>query len=254
MQGTDIRHIGERPELMHGSTAMLKNSDAAMVALLLTFAYVDGELHPSEVEVLKRTCADLAVDPDLVSTVLREFRAPQGDLVSLCKQAMSKITDEDLQIKALVAFCDIAAADNVFEENERTFLSLATECWDITASEHGELEWDAHQQLVIEAPASDRLEIHAGPGMGKTAVACARVSKLIEAGVEPSNIWLLSFTRTAVQEIRDRIELFSNDSTSVLSVKIGHHRFTSMAYSLRFLGWRSRKAIQEVTMPPSEAL
>ena len=68
---------------------------------------------------------------------------------------------------------------------------------------------------------TDRLEVYAGPGMGKTAVACARVSALIEAGVEPTNIWLLSFTRTAVQEIRDRIELFAEDSHSVLGVKIG---------------------------------
>jgi len=47
--------------------------------------------------------------------------------------------------------------------------------------------------------------VSAGPGMGKTAVACARVAQLIADGVEPANIWLVSFTRTAVREIRNRI-------------------------------------------------
>ena len=62
---------------------------------------------------------------------------------------------------------------------------------------------------MVEAQFDDKIVVHAGPGMGKTAVACARVSELIRQDVEPANIWLLSFTRTAVAEIRDRIELFA---------------------------------------------
>ncbi len=44
--------------------------------------------------------------------------------------------------------------------------------------------------------------VYAGPGMGKTAVACARVSELIDQNVEAGNIWMLSFTRTAVKNKR----------------------------------------------------
>ena len=54
--------------------------------------------------------------------------------------------------------------------------------------------------------------VSAGPGTGKTAVACARVARLItEHDVEPSAIWLISFTRTAIREIRDRIAGFLDD-------------------------------------------
>ena len=39
-----------------------------------------------------------------------------------------------------------------------------------------------------------------GPGTGKTAVACARVAELIDKGVNPAGIWLISFTRTAIRQ------------------------------------------------------
>lgn len=61
------------------------------------------------------------------------------------------------------------------------------------------------QDQIVKAAPGDRLIVSAGPGTGKTAVACARVAFLIDHGIEPTNIWLISFTRTAVKEIRDRI-------------------------------------------------
>lgn len=62
------------------------------------------------------------------------------------------------------------------------------------------------QQAIISADATDRILIDAGPGTGKTAVLCERVKHLIdEQGVPASRIWLISFTRTAVQEIRGRV-------------------------------------------------
>ena len=198
-----------------------ENSDGALVSLLLNFAYIDGEVHPKEVEVIKRVCANLDVEPKLVADIWESQGTPEGDFLELCVQAMSRVTDEDLQNKALLGLCEIAAADDVFHDNERKFLSLASDRWDVDVVEHEEFVWDDEQRTVVEAGETERQEVHAGPGMGKTAVACARISKLIEYGVEPSNIWLMSFTRTAVQELRDRIESFGENSQSVLGVKIG---------------------------------
>lgn len=73
-----------------------------------------------------------------------------------------------------------------------------------------EFKWDSAQIKVIEESVSSRILVSAGPGMGKTAVACARVAHMIEQGVPASGIWLISFTRTAVREIRDRIQLLSD--------------------------------------------
>ncbi len=61
----------------------------------------------------------------------------------------------------------------------------------------------------------------AGPGTGKTAVACARVAHLInEQRVPARGVWLISFTRTAVKEIRDRIQSYLKDPDALYGIKI----------------------------------
>lgn len=73
------------------------------------------------------------------------------------------------------------------------------------AADQRAITWTAEQQVIIELPASRRALVIAGPGTGKTAVACARISRLLASGVSPSSIMMFSFTRAAVSEIRDRI-------------------------------------------------
>ena len=80
--------------------------------------------------------------------------------------------------------------------------------------------WDEFQREVIESPPEKRILVDAGPGTGKTAVACGRVAWLIKNGMYGDKIWLISFTRTAVQEIRNRIKNFLNDGDSAYAVRI----------------------------------
>ncbi len=68
--------------------------------------------------------------------------------------------------------------------------------------------------------------------MGKTAVACARVSELLDQHVAAANIWMLSFTRAAVKEIRDRIISFCNHEFSSTGVKIA--TIDSRAWEIRY--------------------
>jgi hypothetical protein len=82
-------------------------------------------------------------------------------------------------------------------------------------------EWTSEQNEVIRADVSERLIVNAGPGTGKTAVACARIAWLIDvAGTEPSSIWLISFTRTAVQELRNRIENYLSSPDLAKGIRI----------------------------------
>ena len=68
-------------------------------------------------------------------------------------------------------------------------------------------DWDDEQLVVIQTGHDQRLMVEAGPGTGKTAVACARIAHLVEKeGVAESNVWMISFTRTAVAEIRSRLQ------------------------------------------------
>lgn len=67
------------------------------------------------------------------------------------------------------------------------------------------LAWTDEQRRIIEAGGSARLLVEAGPGTGKTAVACGRIAELLGRGVTPENVLMISFTRAAVAEIRARI-------------------------------------------------
>lgn len=86
---------------------------------------------------------------------------------------------------------------------------------------NSESPWDQSQQDVIHTPKSSRMLVGAGPGTGKTAVACARVAFLInEQECSPNQIFLISFTRTAVAEIRNRIAHQLDDPFLSNSVRI----------------------------------
>ena len=79
---------------------------------------------------------------------------------------------------------------------------------------------DKSQDAIILAPADARLVVEAGPGYGKTDVACARVARLLKLGIPPTRILLLSFTRTAVREMRNRIAQLADDGTSTPGVSV----------------------------------
>lgn len=79
---------------------------------------------------------------------------------------------------------------------------------------------DTAQERVINRPESARILVDAGPGTGKTHVACARVAALIGMGVPAARIWLISFTRTAVAEVRARIKQALADPGEAASVCI----------------------------------
>lgn len=81
--------------------------------------------------------------------------------------------------------------------------------------------WDGTQKSVIEMEADRFQVVEAGPGSGKTAIACARVAFLIESeDVEPCNILLISFTRTAIYELKKRISSFASDPLLVQGVQL----------------------------------
>jgi hypothetical protein len=95
----------------------------------------------------------------------------------------------------------------------------------------GDSDWTHEQRSIITAPPSARLIVEAAPGTGKTAVACARVAYLLASGISPSGIWLISFTRTAIQEIRNRIAELSHQTEAAYGVRVA--TIDSHAWQLR---------------------
>jgi len=76
------------------------------------------------------------------------------------------------------------------------------------------------QDAVLKEPADARILVDAGPGTGKTHVACARVSSMIREGIPATRIWIISFTRTAVVELRNRIAGALDDPFDASAVRI----------------------------------
>jgi len=83
------------------------------------------------------------------------------------------------------------------------------------------IEWSEEQLQVINSEGQSRLVVDAGPGTGKTAVACKRIAELINRGFcLPHEIIVISFTNTAVYEIRERIKQYLSNESDVLNIKV----------------------------------
>jgi len=91
--------------------------------------------------------------------------------------------------------------------------------------------WDLEQlEIIMDDPGSWQLVV-AGPGTGKSDAACQRVAFLADEGITSSRILLLSFTRTAVAELRDRIMSYAFDNERARGVIIS--TIDSHSWSLR---------------------
>lgn len=75
---------------------------------------------------------------------------------------------------------------------------------------------DEKQAEVASRDASARQLVLAGPGTGKTETVALRLRHLLESGVGPAQILVLSFSRSAVRTVADRLERFAADSKGVV--------------------------------------
>src|SRR2546425_12134202 len=79
-----------------------------------------------------------------------------------------------------------------------------------------EAELNPQQFEAVTAPPGPALVI-AGAGSGKTRTLIYRVAYLLENGISPTNILLLTFTNKAAREMLDRVtNLLPNDITGLL--------------------------------------
>ena len=89
------------------------------------------------------------------------------------------------------------------------------------------------QQAVVDS-GSGVVSVYAGPGSGKSRCATLRFAKLVKEGVDPSQILSLSFTRTASENLKRRVE----EQTGPLT-------FTRTAGAMTFHGLGLRFAQEE---------
>lgn len=73
------------------------------------------------------------------------------------------------------------------------------------AADAGQFVPNPEQRVVIEAAADQWLLVVAGPGTGKTQVAATRLVHLLNGGLQPAQVLVLSFSRSAVATLTKRI-------------------------------------------------
>ncbi len=106
-----------------------------------------------------------------------------------------------------------------------------------------ERELNPQQLEVVMAPSGPILVI-AGAGSGKTRVVTFRVARLIESGVDPSRILLLTFTNKAAKEMLHRVEhLLSIDTRSIWGGTFHHTGNLILRRHSEILGFKSNFTI-----------
>lgn len=97
----------------------------------------------------------------------------------------------------------------------------------------------AERAAILDAPASARLLVEAGPGTGKTEMAAKRLARLIRTEISPGQILVLSFSRSAVRTLTRRLTRVGETDPGVVE-ELRHlsiRTFDSWAFRmLRLLG------------------
>jgi uncharacterized protein (TIGR00375 family) len=71
-------------------------------------------------------------------------------------------------------------------------------------------EFNAAQKAAVEADPGPVLVL-AGPGTGKTRTLIGRVERLLDAGADPESVLVVTFTRRAASELRERLAALRGD-------------------------------------------
>jgi hypothetical protein len=212
--------------------AQMSSAAEQVAALIAAFLMTDGQVNQAVLALAKRTCERVGIEPEeLDAAVEREMATRKPDSFKRALKAITMAADREALAGLLF---EIGSLDERVSSREAELLRAMRDAWGVSISFlNRPIEWDEDQRLVIEAKPDDCTLVSAGPGMGKTAVACARVAHLVDKEhVADGNIWLVSFTRAAISEIKGRIGDFAEDRSNVYAVKIS--TIDSQAWKIRY--------------------
>lgn len=199
--------------------------------LLASLVLADGSIDPDEIALARKACDEFSIPLDYFDAALG---AVSSDPMQSFAATLLKVEHPaDRERLASILF-EIASVDEKLDHREVRLLEAMRQSWGVSvAFLNKPIEWDEDQLAVIKAKRSEKRLVSAGPGMGKTAVACSRVAHLVEQqDVADSNIWLVSFTRSAIAELKGRIGDFAEDPSNVFAVKIS--TIDSQAWKIRY--------------------
>lgn len=169
-------------------------------------------------EIFKANQTNISVLKDLLTELKSRkknknlpffIKEVQDSVVALVKESNQSSNSRKKQSKNSEYPVELMSIDIISDKSSKTIFEIVPR------------DWDSEQRRVIDLEEASHNIVEAGPGSGKTAVACARVAHLIEqCGLDASKIFLISFTRTAIKELRDRIEAFAEKPLNISGLQI----------------------------------
>jgi len=169
----------------------------AIFILLTGMAFVDNEFHEVEKKFLKNYKGKEKLANSFFDKTISDFKKSKNPQ-KIVNDCLSLINTKELQEKALKLLEKLCESDNVLAPSETSLLSEIKNQWGMESKEIQDIKLDKKQKEIAEYDSTKFLVVNAGPGTGKTAILSARVG--------------FSFTRSAVKEMRDRVDYFATKS------------------------------------------
>ena len=195
-----------------------------ILELIIILAVSDDNLHISERKFIFDLATKLNIKKEEAELILDKIIEIQKNnknyLWSLTDELVEYFYDNELRYFILETLSNLAKQDLIMHKNEISFLKIVSKKWKIKAVFSENISWDSTQKKIINSNFNERIAVSAGPGTGKTAIACARVSSIVDEGLPSSSIMMLSFTRTAIRELSDRIANFISSDNNPSNLRI----------------------------------
>ncbi len=188
----------------------------------ICMALIDGNLHEDEKNYIFDCCKDdYEVDVNFIIEKINKFKKlNKEELEKIFFENLKQIDDKDNKEIIFSHLERLAKNDSYLHPEENDLLERLAELWKVKRKfdfRKGYL--DNEQKKIVEREYQSRIIVFSPPGCGKTHVAGNRASYLMkDLKINPSLMMMISFTRTAVKEFRERIDKITDLNIGELKV------------------------------------
>ena len=116
-----------------------ENSELIMMKLFILMTMADDEYHEEERKMIHDLCMKYTIASNDLEKVIEDVKNSSEDFISICKQCLSLITNQEIKNKSLKILAELSTADFILHENEIVMLELAAKEWGMTGKSLNEL-------------------------------------------------------------------------------------------------------------------